>query len=786
MSVDSFYNRMRECRGRGELLFELFESEIGLLSSNASLALSFLVEWASSDRTKGEAVISRFFEEGRVFDFGQVSDEELFSGFEAGHGIGLKFPDLWILECIDRLQVLTPIRLAKLSRLVLESKSEYGTRMKLIIEKEVALRNNLLASEIFALRYVGLTGNDCDLFDKVMRLRSAESLDCEELVEDLGDAVTLLSSDLIFSLLKGVELNDSVLRHLAFAKQCPTSPNVLQFLGTKSFMLPALRRWARKQAESMGNKYLEISSQLPLVVWADSDAVFDRLGRRMTSMVSASPLPDFGRVAMDLEICSNHAGILKHLKGLWQWALNAFVPGKTQEGTVWSLGKVSYFARHEFPEISLARLHRQLGGAGGVGGSSILADPTILMAVAEAGGWGEELFEKTVETVLGEEISENRLARLSRVGAACLTALSAVGDLAWVGQAPEKFIVTGGFSEEQKMEWYERLRIRELGRAIKEEISMCIWNQLSITTLVEISWILGSGRISNKSIEVVFEEINKRVVSSTLVSGGLSLSGILSNGCFDRIDQLVQFVWSHAMVLRSLPNWFEERLALTPLRGLGDSDLLNLAVACIFSESADSFAFVGPELQSRGNLKSYQLPYQARAILLGKLHAVDSAAKSGMALVASYKAGGGGQGALGGKGSVRGKELPLARRAGWSQAMQVSLATHGVFGEGVEVAPSIWGLFPVDALVRTDGADICGLVVDLDRPLNFIRTLRGDVIRADSYVIASRQILSSGGPGNFFRIVNVPLADWLALPPGDIGAQINFVRDRLKIRRVVS
>ena len=217
------------------------------------------------------------------------------------------------------------------------------------------------------------------------------------------------------------------------------------------------------------------------------------------------------------------------------------------------------------------------------------------------------------------------------------------------------------------------------------------------------------------------------------------------------------------MLKRELPS-----LQLPSLESFGDNDLINLAFASLVAGNLSSE--ISLILCSRlDKLKPFQLHYALRFFSFLKLASSDSCSDE---VEESLKS------------SVRTSNLNAARRPQWKQAMQVSLATHGVFGSSVEVSPSLGGIFPVDAFSCLGGSSI---VVEVDRPLNFIRDLNANIIRGDLYLELSRRLFSFIGVGDSgkMKVVNVRLKEWAAVPLGDIAAQIKFMKDLLrKYKRV--
>jgi hypothetical protein len=352
------------------------------------------------------------------------------------------------------------------------------------------------------------------------------------------------------------------------------------------------------------------------------------------------------------------------------------------------------------------------------------------MEISEAGGFSAEFYLRNVLNALQ---TPSTFLEISKILYACILSLSAVGDLAYLSLPAEKFSVTGGgFTEEQRLELFEQLRIRDLIARLDAFSADDVISSSTIV-LIDLLWSLAAARVVCPGIqERLLLEISSRKDAS----------------------ENPKYFWARAMLCRDFPK-------IENIKNFNDTDLINISFAAIAASDLEISSRLALELAPRlATLKTYQLHYALRFFAFSKGLANLEIPKLAEAAFESLK----------------GKK-EVARRPQWKQAMQVSLATHGVFGSSVEVAPSLAGIFPIDAMHAKSG-----IAIEVDRPLNFFRDVNARVIRADAYLEMSRRLIALKGVGNLgpLRLVNVRLSQWTAVPPGDISAQIKFMRELLK------
>ena len=686
-----------------QVLAEYFTTEFVQLSQQPNLACSFLAAVAQSDLL-GFQEISRSMEkffilECRVFDFSSTFDAEFIEYCE--NLIFLfkrKLPDLINLEFSDRLFKMPNSLLLRAGRIV-------SGPVTAVLRAELQLREkwNIIDSQIVS-ELLGSGGSVSDLEmsspvwnDICASLRACSSEFLANLLLSRWDETV----SAIFPEIVRRNFQDARGREVF-----KISPMTLR---------PKLGLWAREICDleiSSNSKFSEICNVLP-VTFSDN-STFDKLLRMLNAGINSAHQDDLEISSLVLQICSEtYPSRMRQLRNLAQWAMSAFQPGKTSEQILLRLVRVANF----YPDFSIARLHRQICVAAPI-------DAAAVVEVAEAGGFSTEFFLRNVLHSL--QVSGNSL-EISRVFYACAFALTAVGDLAFLSLSPEK--ISSAFSEEQRMEAFEQLRLRDLVKRLATvEIS-----RLTTDHLVDLLWALAACRISHPEFqESIFLDISTR----------------------KDVTHWAKYFWASAMIRGTLP-----KQKFPDLKSFDDSDLINLGFASVVSNDLENSSRISEELSGRlATLKPYQLHYALRFFTFQENHTPEVSRKFIVAME-----------------SLKGKK-DVARRPQWKQAMQVSLATHGVFGSSVEVSPSLCGILPVDAFHAKSA-----IVIDVDRPLCFIRDVDARLIKADAYLEISRRVLSLRGIGSGpLRVVNIRLKEWTAVPPGEIGAQVKFIRDVLR------
>ena len=691
-----------------------FCARLPLCESSAVAACESLHEYSKSDRSQSGSVLGRFFKEGRVFDLAPLSFEEIVTAIEDQWScFQVPAHEIFFLECVDRLREASSAQLVRLAACLSTQPNE---KIFLVLASEFTHRiatGALTPGEAWLVRNLGIQlSDDADVAEVEDWINHGNFFailnsfkGCMNAVDPklLGlclASVEKLSEDLVLEAAHAIAL-----KPLIGLGPSENISDIVKFLPTGHERELALTRWSNS-IDSSTFTIDDFVRLLPILVHAKA-AQAEKIGKRLTVLVNSSIPPDaVAKALAGFVSCP----LVKHSKVLYQYALNSFQPGKSDE--IGRLLSATLLFRRFFPEVSVARIHRQASANTSLDG---------ILACAEAGSWNADMYEgslKGLMVAVESEISPRHGADLVRAACAYATALTASGDLAWVGVAPEKFLVPGGLSEEQRMDFFERLRIRDILKLIR---NLEIVNHLSTTLLVDLAFTLATARLSDPKLEACFSEVDRRVV----------LGKVLDSYDTER------FIWAHAMVLKKLPSWFK----IPSYSSLADAELLNIGFACAAADRSDVLEPLVKEA-TRRTPASFQVGYLSRLnSFLAELATSQEAS------------------------TVPSRSASLTKRPTWRQALQVALATHGVFGSTVEVSPAV-GSFPVDAFDHKRK-----IAVELDRPLNYIRDLDGKVVAGDAFVVLSRRVISKD-----YSVVNIKLRDWIAVPSGDIEAQIKFVR----------